>query len=198
MINGQIKGMTAPNLRLILVASILLLIVLASGIFFAFRQNLLDYSAQVNQDNVAADVSTDEINRLKKLQVELQNDTVAVTRAKKIVSDSTSYQYQNQIINDITTYANAAGISITGFSFSSDLSTGDSTATTLPLTTPGLKSTEATISVKSPVSYQAIMDFIHAIEINLTKMQVTGVSLSKSTSSSKIVVNPISIKVYTR
>lgn len=65
MINGQIKGMTAPNLRLILVASILLLIVLASGIFFAFRQNLLDYSAQVNQDNVAADVSTDEINRLK-------------------------------------------------------------------------------------------------------------------------------------
>ena len=194
---NQLKGMTAASLRLVLMATMLLLILLAAAVFVGFRQYLIDYSVQVSKDSEIANASTEEIKRLQKLQVQLQDDEIAVSRAEKIVADSKQYGYQNQIIEDITKYANEAGVSITGYTFSSDSSTAtDGSAPTM--STPGLNSTEATISIKSPVPYKSIMNFIYAVESNLTKMQVTGVSLSKSTTSNQVVVNPISIKVYTK
>lgn len=203
MIGKTLRGLTATKLRLVLIASMLLLIILTTLAFLSFRQLLIDYSAEVNGDNLAANASSDEIARLEKLKGELENDRVAVTRAQKIVADSKSYQYQNQILSDITTYANSAGVTINGFAFNSSDSSSTPGATPTPLPTAQavsttLKSTEATISVESPTSYKSIMNFIYAIEQNLTRMQVTGVSIAKDPETNKVIVNPINIKVYTR
>lgn len=206
MINKQLKGLTATNLRLILIASIVLLLLLSGAAFVFFRQFLIQYSNDVSNDNAAASASSEEISKLQKLKGQLETDKVAVTRAQKIVADSTSYQYQNQILDDISLYAKSAGITINGFAFNSNASDTQSSgaasgqASTAPKSNApaNLKSTEATISVKSPVSYKSIMNFLYAIEQNLTKMQVTSVSLSKDPSSNGITVNPITIKVYTR
>lgn len=197
MIGNQLKGLTPSKLRLILLGFMLFLVILTSVLFILFRQFLIDYSLQVAEATNSATISNDEVSRLKNLDIRLKNDIVSVTRAKKIVSDSKSYQYQNQIIDDINSYATIAGIKIAGFNFSSDDTVSTTADPTAPIV-PGLKSTDATITIDNPVSYVSIMKFIHAIESNLTKMQVTGVSISKSEKSDDVVVNPISIRVYVK
>lgn len=198
MISNQLKGLSATKLKVILMASILLLVLIACTGFWYFRLFLVNYSNQVSADNVAATVSSNEVTQLQKLKDELEINKVAVTRAEKIVADSTHYQYQNQIIDDISSYAAAAGVTITGFSFGASDTPSTQSAAGTATSIAGLKTTEASISIKSPVSYSAIMNFIYSIESNLTKMQLTGISMSKNATNNQVVVNPISIKVYTR
>jgi hypothetical protein len=159
----------------------------------------------VKADSAAATVSTNDITRLQQLQNKLEIESVAVTRAKSIVSDSQFYAYQNQIITDITAYAKSAGLKITNFTFTTDSVQGAKAgAATTPQTstapTPaGLKSLTATIAIQSPANYQAVMRFIHSVEANLTKMQLTGISITKSAkNSTEVSVNPFTIEVYTR
>jgi hypothetical protein len=167
----------------------------------------MSYAEQVKTDTSKASISSNDIQRLEQIKQKLQDDSVAVTRAKSIVADSQSYQYQNQIINDITAYAQAAGLHVTNFSFSTDnlpgANAGAATSTAAPTTqssTPaGLKILTTTVSVKSPANYQSVMKFVHSIENNLTKMQLSGISLAKDSSSpTDVTVSPFTIEVYTK
>lgn len=205
MIENQLQGMTATRLRIILIFTIVLLVVLCGVGFWFFRGQLISYARQVEIDNAAASASSDDIVKLQKLKTELSDDQVAVTRAKNIVADSQHYQYQNQIIDDITAYARLSGINITGFTFNNDtpvngtkpVATGV-TPVAGPIAPANLKTTTTSITVKNPVNYETVMKFIRSIELNLTKMEVSGVSLTKASDPSQVTVNPITIEVYTR
>lgn len=194
------SSMTAVKLRIVLLCTAgLLLAIFAAGFLF-FRNQLDVFATQVKADNNAAAISNNDVERLQDLKQKLENDKVAVNRAKNIVADSQYYQYQNQIISDINQYANDSGVTITSFTFSSgnDKKTAAPVPSTLTTPPPGLKSTSAVIAIKSPVNYDSIMRFIHSIELNLTKMQLAGVSLTKGTSNTDVTVNPITLEVYTR
>lgn len=202
MLRARIKGLDARKLRIILLCNIFLLLIIGIGSFLLIRNWLEAYANQVKSDNNAALISSNDVQRLKQLEQKMFEDHVAVTRAKNIVADSKSYQYQNQIINDITTYAKKSGVSISGFNFTSDtdaaVKTSPNAKSQGPAVPSGLKSIKAVISLKNPVSYAAIMRFIHAIELNLTKMQLTGISMTKSTNNSDVVVNPLTVEVFVR
>jgi hypothetical protein len=198
----QLQNLTPSIFRLILICGMVLLLGVFAACFFFFRGQLDTYASQVKDDNYVAAVSSNDVSRLQDIQQELENDNVAVTRAKSIVADSQYYQYQNQIISDINQYAKTSGVTITSYTFNTDIDkkTPAQTASPNPLTIApaGLKTLSTVVSVKSPVDYTAIMRFIHSIEINLTKMQLTGVSFIKGTSNTDVSVNPITIEVYTR
>lgn len=206
----NIGKLTAVKLRILLVASIIFLTVFGGVGFWLFRHQLATYADQVNTDVAKAEASNEDIAKLQRLQTNITDNQVAITRAEKIVADSHYYQYQDQIINDIANYANAAGIKIAGFSFDGGTVGTTGTATTTPAagsattTTPaGLKSTTATITLapgKNGYQFQAIMNFLKSIEQNLTKMNLSGVSLQKNTggTGSDVVPGPITIGVYTR
>lgn len=203
MLKSQINGLTAVKLRTILISSILLLIVLCIVGFWYFRTQLVSYSENVLLVRAAATISTDDIAKLKQLKTDLGKDVVAVTRAKNIVADGQTYKYQDQIINDVNVYAKSSGVSINGFTFntaSTAAGTPAAGAAQAAGTAPaGLKSVTASVDIKSPVNYQAIMKFIHALELNLTKLQLSGVSLQKSTTDpTQVTVSPLTIEVYTR
>jgi hypothetical protein len=182
---------------------IVLLLGLCVGGFWFFRSQLVSYAEQVQADNAAAKSSNDDIARLQKMKKDLEDNQVAVTRAKNIVADSQQYQYQDQIINDIQAYAKSSKISITGFVFNSETAkptAGTSTPTAVQPATPvGLKSISVSITVKTPVNYQSVLRFIHSLELNLTKMQLTGVSLTKvADNTTDVNINPLTVEVYTR
>lgn len=210
MIDKQVSRLSAVQLRFILILVILILTIGSAVGFWVFHQHLMSYATQVNTDNAAAASSSNDLVRLQKLQTYLENNKVAVTRAKNIVADSKYYQYQTQIINDINSYAAAAGVTITGYTFGvGDAAGTQAVATpTAPTAVPiGLKTTTATVAIKSPVDYQTVMNFLHSIELNLTKMNITSISLTggcetgSSNSSCKpnqVSVNPIGIEVYTQ
>lgn len=200
MLKKQVNSMTATKLRVILICCIMLLFVLSAAVFWFFRTQLEAYASQVQTDTAAATISTKDVARLQELQRKLQEDKIAVTRAKNIVADSKYYQYQDQIISDITTYARNAGVTITSFTFNTDTAgsvgaVGGAPTQSLPPT--GLKTTTASIAIKFPVSYINIMNFVHSIEINLTKMQLSGISISR-TAGGNVQINPITIEVYIR
>lgn len=209
MIEKQMKGMTPTKLRIILCITIVLLLVIAAFGFMFFRGQLVAYAEEVNKSAREATISTNDIATLEKLKKELQDDKVAVTRANNIVADSKSYQYQDQIINDLSVYAKVAGVVVSGYSFISDIPAADSASTSTSAATSdtqapapapsGLKSTKVAITLKNPVDYRATMRFIHAIELNLTKMQLAGISLTGSADNkNQVSANPLTIEVYIR
>lgn len=198
--SAQIKNMSAVKLRLILICSVGLILLVFAGCFLLFRNQLDAYATQVKLDNSAAEISKNDVARLQRIQQELEHDNVAVTRAKNIVADSQYYEYQNQILSDINQYAKDSGVTIVSFTFNSDTDPKAAPTPANPLTAApaGLKTTSAVISIKNPVDYKAIMRFIHAIEVNLTKMQLAGVSFTKGTSNADVTVNPLTVEVFTR
>lgn len=196
--------LTPTKLRLVLLASIVLLIGLSGVGFWLFSESLNTYAAEVRSANNAASVSSSDIERLKQLKTELEENQVSVTRAKNIVADSKYYQYQDQIIADLTAYAKTTKVQVTSITFNTGTTSAlGSTGSTTPgsVSTPapaGLKSINATVSLKTPVNYQAFMRFVHAIELNLTKMQITGISVQRSETEGDVVVSPLMIEVYVR
>lgn len=199
----QTKNMTPTKLRLILLGSIVLLLGLSIISFWFFRVQLVNFAQQVHDDSAAATVSSSDLSRLQELKFDLNNESVAVTRAKSIVADSKYYSYQDQIISDITSYASKSGVSITSFAFTSDSAQGSVAATAPvkpvgPAVPAGLKTISTTITLKSPVNFQALMNFVHALEVNLTHMQLTGISIAKGSGKDDVTVNPLTVEVYTR
>ena len=198
------NSLTPTKLRLALLASIILLIGLSGVGFWLFSESLNTYAAEVRSANTAASVSSSDIARLKQLKTELEENEVSVTRAKNIVADSKYYQYQDQIIADLTAYAKATKVQVTSITFNTGSSsalgaTGSTTPSSPSTPAPaGLKSINATVSLKTPVNYQAFMRFVHAIELNLTKMQITGISVQRSETDGDVIVSPLMIEVYVR
>lgn len=217
MIEQNIGNLTPTRLRIILILGIVLLIIVSALSFWFFRSLLLQYSAEVNKAAREASISTNDIATLQKLKTHLEDNKVAVTRTKNIVADSQHYKYQDQIINDLSIYAKAAGITVASYDFSGNAATAapaptgsaatPDQAVAEPTTPSGLKSTSVSVTLKNPVDYKAVIRFIHAIEVNLTKMQLSGVSLASVASladntaagaKNQVTANSLTIEVYTR
>lgn len=209
MLKSNFNHLTPTKLRALLIGTIVLMLVIGFAAFWLVRNQLVAYAEVVSKDTEAATISNNDIAQLQKLQKTLEEDSVAVTRAKNIVAESKSYQYQNQIIDDITSYAKKAGLQVMSFTFD-DTGTGTTPTagtsaagppdtTTPQLTLPGLKSVSTTVSVNNPAKYESVMKFIRYIELNLTKMQLTGITLSKgSEGKTDVSVGQFIIEVYTR
>ena len=176
-----------------------LLIVIGTGVGFYYVQQILTQQAtRTNHAKIDAELTQDELNRLKNLSSYLSENKDTVDRAAQVVADANQYQYQDQLINDVTTYANANGISIASFTFP----VASSTAAPEPSATPtpsGLKRTQVTLAINGNVPYINMMRFLRAIEQNLTKIQVNSLSLTPDTKDPTVLQSPsLIIEVYLR
>lgn len=193
---------TATSLRNTLITTIILLIIVSIGGFFFTQKYLASIADEVSSDNTQAAATSQDLAQLQRLKTEMQDNQVAVTRAASVVGDSKSYQYQNQIINDLSSYANAAGFQIQSFTFadpSPNAAGGTAGAAASGATSPsGLKVSSVTVTLPDNLPYATVMAFLKSIEQNLTKMEVTGVNFSVDQASGKITSQPITIGVYTR
>jgi hypothetical protein len=207
MIEKKLGGLNPVRLRIILLSTIALLIILSAVGFWFFKGWLESYATNVREASQKADVSSSDIANLQRLQATLEEEKVAINRTKSIVADSQSYAYQNQIITDIDAYAKSSGVKISGYAFTADTGSGNPSSPTTTEATPGaestptpagLKTTSITVTIENPVRYKSIMKFIHSIEASLTKMQLTGVSLSQDASSGGdfVAIEPLTVEVY--
>jgi len=212
--------MTAGRLKTILFIGLVLLFI-AGGVSIAYAfQQLRTFNQHVNTLEANASISNDDIVKLQQLKLSLSENAFAISKTHRIVAESMSYRYQDDIINDLTRYANAADVGIAGFAFSSSGGTGGTAATTSPSTTTtpttpttpaagtpgtlpsGIKTTSVTVSLDSPVEYSKFMKLIQLIETNTTKMQIKSISLSRpagaSGSSTKVEPQDLQIEVNIR
>lgn len=185
--------MTATKLRYILIGFIILLF----GGFVAgawWVENLL--AAKVIETDHArtdADMSATELQQLKQLQKQLAIEQDVISRAKQIAATSAQYQYQDQIINDVSDYAGRYGIGISNFDFSS--TPGASTTTQ---TVNGAKKVAFTVTLKGPLPYTTFLRFMRDLESNLTKIQVTSLTLTPDVDPNSVTNPTLSLAVYVK
>ena len=187
--NIQKLQLNATLARILLsLALVLILLVMTAGFYMAynFMKDSAQQVASVQADAKAADKKLQDV---RSLSSKLEKYQDSVKKAEKIVAESTSYKYQNQIINDITAYARQAGVGISSFTFQDDsaASSGKSSSSTAAKTpaTPspsGAKSTSVSIQMSKDLDYVRFLQFLHLLEQNLTRMQVANISLAKGDS----------------
>lgn len=207
--------LTAPTLRIILLIALGLTLAVGAFGFYMLRQVMSDYAKETSSLNSQASASDQNIRSLQKLQAYLDSHKEDISKVNQVVADSKQYQYQNDIINDLTAFANQSGVSITSFTFTSTAAGSAAAATPTPTAagsaakptgetaapaTSALKSTTVSVAITNPVDYNNLLAFINHIEQNLTKMQVSSVNLTHDPGKGKNEVSSdvFNIEVYVR
>lgn len=195
------KVLNASIARIIL--SLLLLIILSAMVglvifAYSFLSKTSEEVGKMQTEAIAVDAKIQSL-LASKSQLDRNSDTVK--KAKNIVSESKLYQYQNQIIQDLNTYADRAGIPIKAFSFQNEPTTSTKTATSskrTPASPAGVKSTFVSIQLGDHIDYTKFLHFLSLIEKNVTRMQLLGVSISRGANNHEISIQSLEVKVYTR
>ena len=172
-----------------------LIVLLVAGIgagSYLMQMKLVGYVTNVDHTKIDTELSEQGIENAKKLRRTLDDNRESVARAAAIVADTKYYEYQDQIVQDISSYAAASGLTVLGFDFTTSTS-AKATAIT------GVKAVVATISLSSPVNYDNYLQFLKLIERNLTKMQITQLDISNDLKNIGSVNSPvITLEVYVR
>lgn len=199
------KGLTASSARIVL--ALFLLIILAAmvaGSYFAYSF-LSTTSKEVADMQTEASAVDMKIQNLLKLKDQLEKNPVATKKAEQIVAESKSYQYQNQIINDLSIYAAKANVPIQSFTFqdsstSSAKSSSSSSQTTAkkPTSVNGVKSITVSIQLGDKVPYNNLLHFLYLVENNVTRMQISGVSISRGEQRGEVSAQSLELGVYVR
>jgi uncharacterized protein (UPF0333 family) len=192
---NRIKRFTATQLRMILSLSLVAIILIAGIVFYFAESQLRQVATDVSHTVVDAEASQNNVTTLEKIKDILEKEKDVVARAQSIVADSQKYQYQDQIITDLNQFAERTNVSITNVDFTATAAT-----TPTPTAAPsGLKTTSVVITLKTPVDYNNLLRFIESIEQNLTKMQISKVSLSRDASGgNNVTSDALTIEVYIR
>lgn len=206
--NIQKLQLNATLARILLsLALVLILLVMTAGFYMAynFMKDSAQQVASVQADAKAADKKLQDV---RSLSSKLEKYQDSVKKAEKIVAESTSYKYQNQIINDITAYARQAGVGISSFTFQDDSaasgSKSSSSTTSKTPTTPsspspsGAKSTSVSIQMDKHLNYVRFLQFLHLLEQNLTRMQVANISLAKGENPQEVESQALKLELYLR
>lgn len=195
------KVLNASIARIVL--SLLLLIILSAmvGLVIFAYSFLSKTSEEVGKMQTEAAAVDAKIQSLLASKSQLDRNSDTVKKAKNIVSESKLYQYQNQIIQDLNTYADRAGIPIKAFSFQNEPTTSAKTAKSskrTPASPAGVKSTFVSIQLGDHIDYTKFLHFLSLIEKNVTRMQLSGVSISRGANNHEISIQSLEVKVYTR
>lgn len=184
--------LTSTAVSWMLITSIILLVV-GVGVGSWMMQGVLSSQVvEADHAKIDADLSQTELQRSITLQSYLAKNKPAIDKAALVVAETQTYQYQNQIVNDIQSYADKAGVTILGYSFPQESAT--------PVADPtGLKSVSAALTLKTPLSYTSYVQFLQYIEQNITKMQITNLTLSPDPALPyNIKDTTVTLKVYVR
>lgn len=180
--------MNAVKLRLVLIIGLVLMLA-GVGVGVWWMQGMLaTFVTTTDHAKIDAQMAQQQVERLRKLELDLAAKKDIVERADQIAATANNYQYQDQIVRDLETYANRSGIVISGFNFSGQ-GGGEGPG--------GTTRTAFTLTLAGPLQFDTFMQFLRDIENNLTKLQVSSLALSPDESNPKLVANPtLGIVVY--
>jgi hypothetical protein len=180
--------MTATKLRYVLAGLIVVLLGGFGAGTWWVQGILAEKVRETEHAKIDAELSATEVQQLKQLDKQLEEQEDVVQRAKQIAASSAQYQYQDQVIQDVSNYAARYGIQVSTFDFSSK--------TTSSSTAGGAKKTPFTVTLKGPLSFVTYMRFLRDIEGNLTKIQVTSMTLAPDKDPNNITNPSLSCEVF--
>ncbi len=224
MNNLNLKSLSASQLRLILLIVAIIIVIAQVGLIIA-GQRVIMSSSQPVADAVAQSSSSQKtLQDLEVVRVALDTQKQTVKKSSLVVADkSNTYLYQNQIIRDVSAYAEMSGLTAVGFTFdSAEGGGGEGGATPASADAaaaapagaggeaPGAPaSSTATVNVAfdGTITYEALFRFLRLLEGNLLRMEIDGLNLSRSSGGggegedsapNALDISSLSIKVHIR
>ena len=202
------KMTPAVTMRIVFALSLVLILV-GMGVVVYFGYTMLQGTAEeVSKVQTEAKAVDAKVQNLARLEKEMEKYKDSVAKAQQLVAETRQYQYQNQIINDLTTYASQSGVGIAGFTFASgsagsksssgSSSTSGASGSTGASTGAGPKSMKVSVRLNEKTDYMALLRFMHLIEQNLTRMQIASVSMSKAEGVGQVSTQTLDVEVYVR
>lgn len=191
----RLDTIRATAVQNILIGFIVLLVIGLVGIVVTAQSILQAKHVQTDRALIDAELAQEELVKLQQLETIINKNRVTIEKTARIVAESQSYEFQDQVINDITSYARQFNIEITKFDFgpkpgSPSQGTG---------TTSSSQKTKVSIQLGNNISYEDFLRFLKAIENNVTKMQLTGMRLQPSETNPTAIVGPtIELEVFIR
>ena len=205
--------LTATALRAILATVLVLVAGMGVVVFVLGYQRIIAYANSTAQTAKQADASSHVLQDLNALRAELDKNADAAKKSTGMIASSSDYAYQEQIIETVTSKAMFTGVALDNVSFTSaatsTTSGGAGTATSGVTPTPaasaslpaGLRTAAATVTLKNPVDYNSLLNFLYSLEHSVPSISVSSVDLTKSATASgggSVVCGPLNIEVYIR
>jgi Tfp pilus assembly protein PilO len=171
------------TLRTVLLIALMIIIVGGLGLFYLGLNEVRKYAVEVNHSIADAEASNVRVQALQGLKNQLAQSETLIAKANQMFA--TPDNYQDQAITDTNNYANASGLTIAKISFD-DVVAGVSPT--------------MTVSLKAPVPYSKLIQFLDGIEGNIPKMQVSSIGLThvNGANADSVAVDDIKIMIATR
>lgn len=162
------KQLTPSQLRIILVLSLLLAIGLGIGGFILLRGVLAAKATEISQIATEVKGLSDNIRKLESAEKTLKANEDVEVKAREMLAESQSYQYQDRIVQDLKAIAGTSGVNIKNVDFMVSQTPASAVVPQAPaqgtpgVATPtsnlpgGINQTKATITIESPVSYNSL------------------------------------------
>ncbi|MEO5691414.1 MAG: hypothetical protein ABIQ64_04460 [Candidatus Saccharimonadales bacterium] len=187
--------MTAITLQFGLIALIVLLVGGIIGIFFLAQTVMSQKALSTDHYRTDAELAQEEIVRLQQLKSILKNDQGTIEKTARIVAQSQQYQFQDQVINDVTSYAKRNNIEVLSFDFG--LKPG--AAAQDPTSGSTQQKTIVKVQLSNDIPYDSFLRFLKSLEQNITKMQLTGIALQPNVTQPNLILAPtIELEVFLR
>lgn len=188
------SGIKATTLRTIMSITIFLVIGFSVFGFYYIQSYLLrPYALLAGQSVAKSQVNNGSAKETKDLQADIAKRKPAADLANSILVPSPDFQ--GQIVKDLNKYASDTGMTITDYSFAQSTIIKQK----MPTLVGGANLSYITITLKNPVKFTSFIQFLKSIESNIPKMQLSGVSLNGTQSSTdSITVDPLIIGMYTK
>lgn len=202
------KMTLAVTMRIVFALSLVLILVGMGGVVYFGYTMLQGTAEEVSKIQTEAKAVDAKVQNLARLEKEMEKYKDSVAKAQQLVAETQQYQYQNQIINDLTAYANKSGVGIAGFTFTSGSAgaksnsgssgTSGTNNSSGSNSAAGPKSMKVSVRLNEKTDYMALLRFMHLIEQNLTRMQIASVSMSKTEGTGQVNTQTLEVEVYVR
>ncbi len=202
------KMTPAVTMRIVFTLSLVLILVGMGGVVYFGYTMLQGTAEEVSKIQTEAKAVDAKVQNLARLEKEMEKYKDSVAKAQQLVAETQQYQYQNQIINDLTAYANKSGVGIAGFTFTSGSAgaksnsgssgTSGTNNSSGSNSAAGPKSMKVSVRLNEKTDYMALLRFMHLIEQNLTRMQIASVSMSKTEGTGQVNTQTLEVEVYVR
>ena len=199
------KMTPAVTMRIVFALSLVLILVGMGGVVYFGYTMLQGTAEEVSKIQTEAKAVDAKVQNLARLEKEMEKYKDSVAKAQQLVAETQQYQYQNQIINDLTAYANKSGVGIAGFTFTSGSAgaksnsgssgTSGTNNSSGSNSAAGPKSMKVSVRLNEKTDYMALLRFMHLIEQNLTRMQIASVSMSKTEGAGQVNTQTLEVEV---
>lgn len=202
MNNRQKRKFSASSFRILLSIGLVVCVAGGAGLFVYGYTQIKTFSTEVSKRKADAKASDNTISSLEQLKAKLTSLDNTKTLLTSLTSTSDLPQFDAE--RNLRSIAQELNIPIKSVTFvdsgldtpaaSSGSTSSSSNAAAGATSKPGAK---IAFEIAGPISYDALLNFLNAIELNMPKLQIQSIALPPDSTRSSVKPSQITLQLLT-